>query len=567
MKKLFLILLVIFGLAGYAEAYDTTDTGWKIEKFNVDAQINADQKINIKENISVDFNNLQKHGIYRYIPYQYERNGNKYSLRIKVADVTDDKGQNIPYKESRSRGKLELKIGDADKLISGKQIYNINYDVDRAINHFSDHDELYWNVTGNDWPVEIENAKTTISWPQNAKMTQNACYTGILGSNEQNCNINAENNKVTFSTKKALSPGEGMTIASGINLGIIKPYSWVNTLGWFLLDNWGYLIPIVILIFLLNNYYRNGRDPRGKQTIVPEFAPPAKLKPAELGTIYDEKVDPHDISAVIIDLAVKGYLKIKEIQNKGILGTKSKDYEFIATGKNQEGLDEYEIKILDKITEGGKGKLSNLKNNFYKIIPEVEKKIYKNTLDAGYFVSDPKKTRNKYITIGTVIIIFGMFFVSSCGVLMGANISIIIGVVLSGILFIIFSFAMSKRTELGVEITRQIKGFQLYMHTAERYRQKFNEDNKIFERFLPYAMVFGIVKEWANKFRNMQIPRPDWYEGPGVFYPWIFADTIVHMQSDMHSTMIAPSSAGAGGSGFGGGGVGGGFGGGGGGSW
>ena len=143
-----------------------------------------------------------------------------------------------------------------------------------------------------------------------------------------------------------------------------------------------------------------------------------------------------------------------------------------------------------------------------------------------------------------------------------------IALILSGVIILIFSPFMPKRTDKGVETTRQIKGFYMYMHTAERYRQHFNEKEKIFEKFLPYAMVFGIVKEWANAFKDMAIERPDWYIGTGNFYPIWFATSMIDMQNSMNSTLISPpSQAGGGGSGFSGGGAGGGFGGGGGGSW
>jgi uncharacterized membrane protein len=327
-------------------------------------------------------------------------------------------------------------------------------------------------------------------------------------------------------------------------------------------------VPIVVLIVFFRNYYKNGKDPKGKTTIVPEFAPPDKLHPAEMGTIIDEKVDTNDISAVIIDLAVRGYIKIKEIENKGLFGIKNQDYEFVSMKKNTNDLENYEQEIYNGIFDGDESKkLSDLKEKFYTHVSVIKDNLYDKVLHDGYFSKNPSKIRNIYVGIGITVLVIGfaLVFYSLSAIF---PLEYGIGTSVSGIIVLIFAPFMPKRTDKGVETTRQIKGFKLYMNTAERYREQFNEKEKIFERYLPYAMVFGIVKEWAGKFKDMQIEKPDWYEGRGAFYPVMFASNISNMQNSVNSAMVsAPSSAGGGGSGFSGGGVGGGFGGGGGGSW
>jgi uncharacterized membrane protein len=550
----------------YAHAYDTSDTGWVVTEFNANAKIDTNRKVNITENITADFGNLSKHGIYRYIPYHYSRNGNNYNVRIKIDSITDGNGNPIQYKETSSSGNLNLQIGNPDKTVNGVQKYKINYELERVINSFSDHDEFYWNVTGNDWPVSIDNAKISIDWPNDSVITDNICYVGSYGSANQNCSANVNKNEVTFLSNQTLTPGEGFTVVSGIKPGVIKPYSTWQIVSWFLSDNWIYLVPVLILIYLLVNYLKNGRDPKGKSTIAPEFAPPDNLRPAVLGTVYDEKVDAKDISAVIVDLAVRGYLKIKELSSKGVFGIESKDYEFSSTGKDQNDLDDYEKEIMDGIfRKGNSVKLSDLREDFYEHVKDIKDDLYAKVVSRGYFSKNPSSVRNSYIGIGSALIFLGIFLFAAINVF---GLQYMVALILSGVIIIIFSSFMPKRTDKGVETTRQIKGFYMYMHTAERYRQHFNEHEKIFEKFLPYAMVFGIVKEWANAFKDLAIERPDWYEGTGTFYPILFANNMINMQNSMNSTLITPpSSAGAGGSGFSGGGVGGGFGGGGGGSW
>ncbi|MCL5795261.1 MAG: DUF2207 domain-containing protein [Patescibacteria group bacterium] len=566
MKKILFTIILTLLFAAPAFAYDTSDTGWKISDFNSKIDISQNQNVHVLETIKADFADLSKHGIYRYIPYKYNRNGNNYNVRIKINSVQNDSGANITYQESREGDNVVIKIGDAEKTISGAQTYLISYDLERVINHFSKSDEFYFNVTGSDWPVPVNSVQAQVNWPSSAQIKDNICFVGSFASNNQDCDISLNSKTVDFKSKSSLNAGEGFTIASSIEPGALTPYSWWQIISWFLSDNWGYLIPVFALLLLLLIYFKKGRDPKGRTTIAPEFAPPDKLLPAEMGTIYDERVDSQDISAAIIDLAVKGYLTIKELNEKKFLGFTNKDYELAKTKKSASNLQNYEQKIFKAIFEDGDVvKLSDLQDSFYKEVKDIKDDIYQLTLEKGYFADNPEATRNTYVGIGVSIMAISFLVILP---FVKNSLSVIIGLVASGLLFIVFAFSMPRRTAKGVETNRQIKGFLMYMNTAERYRQEFNEDKHIFEKFLPYAMVFGIVKKWAEAFKDLQVPRPSWYYGEGYFYPVIFATSLNNFQHVANATLITPpSSAGAGGSGFSGGGVGGGFGGGGGGSW
>lgn len=574
MKKFFLIILFIFSLLffGTTKAYDSSDTGWVINEYNVKTTIYENQTIQITEEIKVDFGNLEKHGIFRYIPYRYTRNAQSYNVRIKIKSVIDQNNKSIPYEQSTSEGNIFLKIGDPDKTISGENTYKIDYEILRAINQFSDHDEFYWNVTGNDWPVEIKRARIDVNWPKGAKYFDSTCFVGAYGSKDDSCSIGRVEDKddiISFETSNILNPGEGFTVVSGILPGIINKISFWQSMIWFLSDNYPYFIPVFLLIYLIYHYIKNGKDPLGKVTIAPEFIPPLKMRPAVMGTLFDEKVDLRDISAVIIDLAVRGYLKIKETKKKALLGEKT-EYEFIKIVKSKNDLENYEREIYDGIfSQGDNVKLDQLKNKFYKHISVIKNKLYEKVTNKKYFEKNPEKVRNTYYAIGGVLVFLAFFspgfLTSSVGLIMPFMISLVI----SGVMIIIFANFMPKRTLEGVEANRKVKGFKLYMETAEKYKQKFYEDKNIFQKYLPYAMMFGIVDKWANAFKGLDLEKPDWYEGDmRGFQAVYFASLISNMQNNMNSTLIsAPSSAGSGGSGFSGGGSGGGFGGGGGGSW
>ena len=163
LKTLF-ILFVFFQLGNSVWAQE------QIQNFDTQIIINQDGTIGVEERITYDFGSLEKHGIYRNIPYiKTNKEGKKFKLEFENFSVTDETGSRYKYDKSVSSGKINLKIGDADKTITGVHNYIIRYRVSGALTYFSDHDELYWNVTGNGWPVPIEQARATVTSPAKPK--------------------------------------------------------------------------------------------------------------------------------------------------------------------------------------------------------------------------------------------------------------------------------------------------------------------------------------------------------------------------------------------------------------
>ena len=125
----------------------------RIDNFDVTIKMNADASIDVTEQIDYNFGSLQKHGIYRDIPVKYQARGGSYSLRISDISVADEMGAAYDFGVSDKGSEKEIKIGNADALVTGSKVYIIRYKIKRAINYFDDHDELYWNATGNEWTV------------------------------------------------------------------------------------------------------------------------------------------------------------------------------------------------------------------------------------------------------------------------------------------------------------------------------------------------------------------------------------------------------------------------------
>ena len=203
------------------EALPAGEAGWVINNFHSDVSIQQDGKVFVSEVIESNFGGLQKHGIFRKIPYKYRlQNGESRYTKVEIADVTNN-SMSTPYDSYTSGDFVEVKIGDPDKPVSGKQTYRINYFVTGVLNTFEDHDEFYWNVTGSSWPVAINQAGAAVTFPSEA-ITQIACFEGATGSNNPCLSNQVSKTQATFQSSKSLSLGEGLTIVVGYTKGLAQ---------------------------------------------------------------------------------------------------------------------------------------------------------------------------------------------------------------------------------------------------------------------------------------------------------------------------------------------------------
>ncbi len=569
MKNFAIFLLVfIFGspVAAAQNLYPE-----EIKNFSVEITLNKDSSFLVKESIVYDFGENLKHGIYRDIQIK--------EIKIKVIKVVDEFGNPYIFKVSKTNNSLRIKIGDPDKEIKGERLYNIFYTVQRGLSYFANYDELYWNVTGNDWQVPIKKAGAKIHLPAGVpeKEIKLACFTGFLGSQGKDCGIYLDKNgDINFESEKVFSPKEGLTIVLGLPKGIIKEPDIFQEILWRIEGFFPLLIPLLVFLYLLREWWIKGKDPKVKKTIIAQYEPPANLRPAEVSLVMRQKITPQDISATIIDLAVRGYIKIKEIKKTGLFACL--DYELIKLkdfNDPKADLREYEKELLFTIFEFEENKsLSGLENKFYKKLPTIIKKVYPGISHFKYFVSEPQKITQKWLLIGSGILIsiFPLFFIFIFIFIFKdffLSLVSLISIALSGILFMLFAPFMPKRTEKGTEAYWHILGFKEYINTAEKYRAEFQEKENIFESYLPFAIIFGLVNKWAKAFEGIYNNPPSWYESDfgSRFTALTFVKSLNKSISDVNNAFSSMRGSGRT-SGFGGGGFsGGGRGGGGGGSW
>lgn len=563
----------------------STDTGWVITDFNSQIYISPQTLVTIEETISVDFGTLVKHGIYRTIPIKYTtKSGNQLNIRPKAITVTNPDGLSIPFTISYPDDNIQLKIGDPDKTVSGAQTYHIHYQVVQVITKPNESAELYWNVTGNNWPVPILKATSTLTAP--SKSIQNSiCFTGYFGDTQTDCTHGHDQTTAVFTSHNLVS-GQGLTISVAIDPASLQFPSQLIRFVWFFQDNWPYLLPLVTLAIMTNLYWHRGRDRQftgqfsrsGSQPIpllAPDYtttiySPPTDLSPGEVGTLFDEQVNNSDITATIIDLARRGFFIIKEHPAKGWFNPKK--FELIRQNKPESNLKLYEKSILDMFFSSSRKDsvmLNKLPANAYRHLEKAQKHLYTQLTTSGYFSGNPQTVRIVYLIFGIVVSILGLIIISPVLARFTSQTGSYVGTIASGLVVVAFSFFMPARTPKGTEALRNIIGLKRWISLGA-WREQIHEKHNFFEEVLPFAIAFGLTHKFIAAFKDAKLTRPDWYQSTGTFNPIYFNRSISSLNSSLNTGIAATrpkSSAASGGSGFSGGSSGGGFGGGGGGSW
>lgn len=574
--KLFVIISMAVGLF-LARPVFAAD-GLSFPSMHADIVIQADASIVVTETIVADFS-TPHHGIYRVIPFAYTTTSGDYALiPIVISQVKQD-GHEATFSQSNDQAYITVKIGDADTLITGQHTYTIRYAADAAANFFSDHDELYWNVTGDQWdpvPQEVTATVTTPTGGYDAANITTTCYTGTYSAVEKNCEQSHTDTNATFSAHDFLTvvvgwPKGFMTMPQNFDelrqtqlSNSASHQLWHQPKPWEIATN--ALVVAVVFGLMLRTWLRHGRDPGQRKTIIAQYDPPDNLRPAELyAVMYESSTKTTLVAATIVDLAVRGYLRIREIREPGIL-KEHKDYEVVRLQQSTKDLLPFEERIIsglfDPIYASSETvRLSDLKQRRYLTNPFVAaiSTIMSREVQAGYFHGNPLYKKIAY----TVLAIF-VLFVSMMLVWLGI---FAYGGVLAGIIILCFVPAMPQRTHKGAEAAWIGHGFKLFIGTAEKYRVHWQERENIFEVVLPYAMVFGLADKWGKTFDGLA-KQPDWYSGSDstAFNVLAFSVAMNSMSSAVSTATV--STAASGGSGFGGGGFsGGGGGGGGGGGW
>jgi len=570
LKPLYILLLLVglFLIAPVTLARENV-TNWYIQDFNSNIIVNKDSTLDITEKITADCGTaINKHGIFRILPERIKIEGHgTVKTPVQLISITDFNGQAIKYSESRNffDGTITWKIGDPNKTVQGVNYYEIHYLVKNAI-RFSNanFDELYWNLNGNFWDIETDKFQASLIFPAEVNQANATVdyYTGYLGDKGKDLASYhwSSPNVLEFTSTKTLLAKQGITASVIFPKNIFTPYQfgWLDTYGqYFFLP-----LPLIIFFICLNLWRKYGKDPRVDKTVIAEYDVPGKLTPLELGMLETQGTFKNTfITAEIINLAVKGLITIKELSEEGMI-FKHKDYVLTKqTNPDAEKmLSRAESYILARIfTEGRTVVLSTLKNNFYKDLSKIRNSARRALITKGLIVAAGFYYRAAFMVVGAILMASAFFLIVF-------SLYSLAAVFFSGLIIFIFGLLMPKRTPAGAELNWQIKGFKLFMQTVDKYRAEFYERENIFEKFLPYAIVFGITGLWIRKMKEIYgadfytTYAPVWYVGSlASFDADSFNSAISSLSSSIAANTSSPSgSGGAGGAGGGGGGGGGG---------
>jgi len=294
----------------------------RIILFHSDIAVNADSSMLVSETISVRSAQQQiKRGIYREFPTRYsDRYGNRRRVGFRVVRVLRDGRPEAYHCEPCANG-IRVYIGRKDVFLPpGEYTYTIAYTTDRQLGFFGDHDELYWNVTGNGWLFPIVKASAAIIFPDGFPRNRFTLdgYTGPQGSGAKDFTSSVDpSGVVNFATTTQLNPKEGLTIAVGWPKGLIAAPTPLKETGYFLRDNCPLVVGIVglivVLCYYLTTWYIAGRDP-SKGTIIPLYNPPGGLSPAAMRYVRRMGYDAKAFAAAVINMGVKRHLSISELE-------------------------------------------------------------------------------------------------------------------------------------------------------------------------------------------------------------------------------------------------------------
>lgn len=538
-----------------------------IRSFTSDIEISSDGVFTVTERIVYDFEDAERHGIYRVIPTSHPDDATAWYKRrfvdIDLLSVRMD-GAEVPYADESGRGEFKIRIGDPDRTVSGTHTYELSYAVAGGLS-YGDLTELYWNVTGSDWDVPMQAVEARVTAPDDAFAGEAACYEGEPGSATQ-CIAEREGNAYAFIASD-LAPGEEMTIAAALDPESVAYLvrEEMRTL-WFAIA-----LGVLLLIGTAYTAYRLRTVYRIDAPIIAQYEPYERARPMYAGMLIDGTLDARDVTAGIVHLAEQGFLKIRHIDTKFLFFDMS-DYEIelLKDGATAPGpfLKDVLSLIFDDVSAvGSRVTLSEIKKNLPKqqlnqtTVQRLRKDLRTELETSGFFertfsFAGPKRTLIAGAAIAPVL---------GVASLIAGPAMLVLSVAYAVVLVIAASIVWHRRTRKGYEAANHLRGFKEFLSVTDAERFAFHnapqKSPELFMAYLPYAIAFGVEREWAKAFRDLTIPNPTWYDGgrAGNFSAAAFARDMGTFSNSLSSSGSSASS--------GGGSAGGGAGGGGGGSW
>lgn len=557
-----LLILGLYAVAGNACAEE------RILDFHSDIKIEKSGDMTVRETITVQAEGRQiRRGIYRDFPTEYkDRYGNNYRVGFQVLSVRRD-GQREDYHTKTMSNGVRIYIGSKNRFVSnGRHEYELTYQTNRQLGFFKDHDELYWNVTGNGWDFPIEHAAATVQLPPSIPVNdiRPEAYTGNYGGKGQDyiSRVDARGDAL-FETTRMLGPRQGLTIVVSFPKGFVHEPTPEEHLGYVLDDNrnliyMGIGLGIVFLYYLFI-WYRVGRDqPEG--VIVPLYYPPKGFSPASLRFVDRRGYDNKAFATALVNLAVKGAIKLDETKG-GFTVRRNTDASTVEYSPGEKVL-------LEKLLGSSRSlKLDQVNHSRIAKAIEAHKNSLKRDYEKIYFIKNsgwvvlgvlgsiatmvvgglntdiekgaPSLFLMVWLSIWSVVVYFlavrairawkSVHSTSGFGSAVSASIMFaafgffevfaivaflkLAPVALLGFLLLAiginvgFYHWLDADTRAGRKLVDQADGFKLYLDVAEgdelKMRGAPNKTTDLFEMYLPYALALDVEQRWAERFAGI----------------------------------------------------------------
>lgn len=536
---------------------NVTAQAYVIENYDIDISISQEGYFDVKEVISVYFNEKRR-GIFRNIPSKIKINGKTVNTGLSNVEV-----KNHEFKIIKEGNDKRIRIGSPDVYLDGRQDYEISYRIYNAFVFDENHTEFYYNLIS-DWDTEVKNMRYRIALPTVLDMPFNdyQIVTGKTGAQEKNASIAKDGAIISGAIKTPVPKNENVTVILRLPPDYIaKPAPPVSV---FKKDPFWYL-PIG-LIFLMFNYFNRSRKEFSAPTMRMEFFPPEDFCPAEVGAYIDYKVNTEDIISLLPYWANEGYIRIMSNEMEG----KNHDLYF----KKEKALDasapEYQHIVFDAIfKKGDLVLLSELKNKIYAVLYSTSRHIRKSLLKKEVYDQDHYNLYHsgKFIAAALVLVCAGILLIIFSSFLLSGIATIILGIAA-----FVIHFLRPKRSVRGTMIHNHLLALKKFLEKGNdtKTRTLLEDEPGYFEKIYPYAIALGVDESWLKKMESYDVYAPHWY---GYYHnPSMAAIPLSRFSSDFSIPEIksafvtAPGGSGSSGGGFSGGSSGGGFGGGGG-SW
>jgi hypothetical protein len=486
-------------------------------------QVNKDTTVDVTEHQTYRFNGEYHQG-WRNIPLK----GVSAITDVRVIDAATN--QPLIYSPSRldkynpnNWGKFTTFRQNGEQVI--EWYYNqadtthewiLKYQLHGALGFHSNRDELYWNLFTS-YDVTIANLEAKVELVDNQFSTGDLRW-HVYGGPVTTMNYSIIDNRSFLLSATVIPAGAEFTVAASWPPGLVdrgafwRDWLWVN-LPYIL----AVLLILFALVYSLVRWYVLEYRPLYIKSIVPEYAPPRGLSPALAQVIVKETINQRAWPAVLVDLAIKGQLTIEEIPKSSRWN--ENDYR-LRRKSNQSGvaLLEHERMLLDAVFQFGNEiklkELASSKNraHFAASLPLIIKQVFQDVESLGdYYVHAFTKTEKNHLWwfVGSVVWLLVSIALFLFGWVKGGGLAVLVSLGIGSFILINRNYD-ARLNEAGLNLKHEILGFILYLKTAERYRLQ-NLTPELFEKYLPYAIIFGVENKWVKAFEGLNMSAPEWY--------------------------------------------------------